>query len=191
TLSVFLELAEISQIVIIAHADDAYIDSYTALSDKIIIKKIGGQTRAQSVLNGIVSLNCDANDWVLVHDAARCCLSKALVQKLLAHLATDPVGGILALPASDTIKQGSATIIEKTINRDTVYLAQTPQMFRHRVLATALIAADLALVTDEASAVEQLGLPVKLVTGDATNIKVTYPLDLKLAELFLSAGAAI
>jgi 2-C-methyl-D-erythritol 4-phosphate cytidylyltransferase len=130
------------------------------------------------------------NDWVLVHDAARPCLSVALLDRLLQALATDAIGGILALPVADTLKAGDdERRIVRTVDRSGLWQAQTPQMFRFRVLERALAEADVAAVTDEASAVEALGLQPRLVEGDATNLKVTYARDMVLAELILRQRA--
>jgi len=185
TLEVFVKLEEISQIVIVANAADSQIDSYSQLSAKIQIQKVGGNTRGISVFNGLNTLNCAADDWVLVHDAARCCIQRSQVLQLLNQLKHDAVGGILAIPATDTLKEVVDGVILRTLDRNAIYLAQTPQMFRYKVLKTALNQTNLVTLTDEASAVEQLGLEVKLVMGNRTNIKVTYPDDLEWAELIL------
>jgi 2-C-methyl-D-erythritol 4-phosphate cytidylyltransferase len=129
----------------------------------------------------------DASDWVLVHDAARPCLSSADLTKLIAACEADEVGGILALPVADTVKRGIDTI-EKTEDRSDLWLAQTPQMFRAGTLLHALRRAR-GPVTDEASAVEQLGLKPRLVRGSRDNLKVTWPEDLPLAEAILGRRA--
>jgi len=124
------------------------------------------------------------DDWMLVHDAARACLTPAHVETLMAEVANDPVGGILAVPVADTLKRaGEGQRIAATVPREGLWQAQTPQMFRHGLLLDALEFAPS--VTDEASAVEALGLQPKLVAADATNLKITYPLDLHLAEWIL------
>ncbi len=186
TLNVFLSIPLIEQIIIVANPYDSYIDSYVNLSAKIIIHKVGDTTRAGSVLNGLKQLNCKPDDWILVHDAARCCITPENVNELILQLQNDNVGGILAIAATDTLKLGLDNVIKETIDRSKVYLAQTPQMFRYGVLYKALDATDLDQITDEASAVERLGLPVHLVKGDVTNIKVTYPFDLHIARLLFS-----
>jgi len=125
-------------------------------------------------------------DWVLVHDAARCLLQPAWVQRLIDAVADDAVGGLLALPVADTVKreEGSARV-EQTIPRDRLWLAQTPQMFRLALLQRALAQAG-AQVTDEASAVEALGLRPLLVPGAWENLKITWPADFALAERLLA-----
>ena len=149
----------------------------------------GGATRAASVFNGLVAVRDEvgASDWVLVHDAARPCIGGAEVDRLLAALADDDTGGLLAVPVSDTLKRagGDARVV-CTEQRDGLWLAQTPQMFRYQLLLEALRAAEFALVTDEASAIEMLGLQPRIVMGSPRNIKVTYPEDLALAESILT-----
>ena len=148
----------------------------------------GGATRAASVFNGLLAVRDEvaASDWVLVHDAARPCLGSAEVDRLLAALADDDTGGLLAVPVADTLKRagGDARVV-RTEQRDGLWLAQTPQMFRYQLLLEALRVAEFALVTDEASAIEMLGLQPRIVMGSPRNIKVTYPEDLALAESIL------
>jgi 2-C-methyl-D-erythritol 4-phosphate cytidylyltransferase len=154
----------------------------------------GGATRAASVFNGLLAVRDEVgeSDWVLVHDAARPCLGGAEVDRLLAALGDDDTGGLLAVPVSDTLKRaggGDARVV-RTEQRDGLWLAQTPQMFRYQLLLEALRVAEFALVTDEASAIEMLGLQPRMVMGSPRNIKVTYPEDLALAESILRAGAS-
>lgn len=144
----------------------------------------GGRTRAESVLNGLLASELEPDDWVLVHDAARPCLSQAQLARLIGELRDDEVGGILAVPVADTLKRADAADrIARTESRAGLWQAQTPQMFRAGLLLQALQQA--RDVTDEASAVETLGLKPKLVESDSANFKVTYPQDLLLAELLL------
>lgn len=192
TLDVFLSIKQIHQIIIVANPNDSYIKRYETLSTRICIQYVGGETRALSVLNGLYKVSCSPDSWVLVHDAARCCITSNLILNLLKELQNDPVGGILAIPAIDTVKVvENNNIIKKTIPRNHIYLAQTPQMFRYQILFTALKSCinnciNKYNLTDEASAVETLGLPIKIVMGSCQNIKVTYPEDLQLAEFILS-----
>jgi 2-C-methyl-D-erythritol 4-phosphate cytidylyltransferase len=153
----------------------------------------GGPSRAASVFNGLMAINgcMDSNDWVLVHDAARPCLSLRELERLFDELLADDVGGLLALPVTDTLKQADAsTRVNATVARDGLWRALTPQMFRYRLLVEALHRSLQAPVTDEASAIERLGLKPRLVEGAATNIKVTFPEDLMLAQAILSRGGA-
>lgn len=145
----------------------------------------GGQTRAESVANGLLASELEPDDWVLVHDAARPCLSAHLLARMISELRDDPVGGILAVPVADTLKRADAQQrIAHTEPREGLWQAQTPQMFRAGVLAEALHRCNT--VTDEASAIEALGLQPKLVASDTSNFKVTYPQDIVLAESLLN-----
>lgn len=188
TLEVFIHLPIIEQIIIVVNPHDKHIDEYAAISPKIVIARVGGEYRAQSVLNGLRYLSCHGEDWVLVHDAARCCISAELIQNLIDKVGSHPVGGILATIATDTIKLGQNNKILQTLNREQIYLAQTPQMFRYKVLLSALNNTDLANTTDEAACVEQLGLEVCLIEGSQRNIKVTYPEDIALAKFYLGVN---
>ena len=155
----------------------------------------GGETRRDSVYNGLVAAMAavQADDWMLVHDAARPCLPARDLESLVREAGGDEIGGILALPAADTVKKASkdeagAVRIAGTEDRGQLWLAQTPQMFRCGLLAQALRDARGA-VTDEAGAIEQLGLRPRLVAGSRENIKVTYPGDLGIAEAILARRA--
>ena len=177
---------QLTTVFVVLSPQDEWFKSYdwSAFGDKLQPLYCGGATRAESVQNGLLMSELDADDWVLVHDAARPCLTQALIAKLIAELRHDPVGGLLAAPVADTLKR--ATVegrIAHTEDRNGLWGAQTPQMFRVGLLAQAL---DSAIqVTDEASAVEALGLHPKLIASDTTNFKVTYPQDLHLAALLL------
>jgi 2-C-methyl-D-erythritol 4-phosphate cytidylyltransferase len=156
----------------------------------------GGPTRADSVLNGLEALalaGADARDWVLVHDAARCLIDAEDVKRLIRACEHDPVGGLLALPLADTLKAAetdAAGVARSgaTLARAGKWLAQTPQMFRLGQLSDALHAArerGFEHITDEASAIEALGLLPRLVPGHPMNLKLTYPADFALAEVLL------
>lgn len=160
---------------------------WSAFGDKVQPLYCGGETRRDSVYNGLVAMasTMDPEDWVLVHDAARPCLPPKDLQTLLAEGSTDAVGAILALPAADTVKtatkdEAGVVRIGGTLDRAFVWLAQTPQMFRGGLLMRALAQAPGA--TDEASAIEVLGLRPRLVAGSRENLKVTYPEDIAVAE---------
>jgi len=148
------------------------------------VARCGGATRAQTVANGLAVLaqrGVQAHDWVLVHDAARCLIEPAWVDRLIDACLDDEVGGLLALPLADTLKQEEGGRVAATLPRAHKWAAQTPQMFRLGLLRRALEQAGPA-VTDEAGAVEALGLSPRLVEGDAANLKVTWPSDFRLAE---------
>jgi len=155
--------------------------------ERIGVLRCGGATRAETVLNGLdaIAKVCAADDWVLVHDAARPCLPAESLSRLLDEVADDAVGGLLAVPVADTLKRADAeSRVEATVPRAGLWQAQTPQMFRHGTLTEALRKAGSDM-TDEASAIEQLGLRPRLVESDSRNLKVTYPQDLELAGLIL------
>ncbi|MCU0842460.1 MAG: 2-C-methyl-D-erythritol 4-phosphate cytidylyltransferase [Thiobacillaceae bacterium] len=178
----------IARTYVVLSADDGYWDGHDwADCAKLRVLHCGGATRAESVLNGLkaVAGEVAADDWMLVHDAARPCLSQFLLQCLLDEVGGDAVGGILAAPVADTLKrEGDAGRIRETVPRAGLWGAQTPQMFRHGLLRQALETAGLE-VTDEASAVEALGLAPLLVESDLTNLKVTFPRDLEFAAWLL------
>ncbi|MBC7484592.1 MAG: 2-C-methyl-D-erythritol 4-phosphate cytidylyltransferase [Rhizobacter sp.] len=153
--------------------------------------RVGGATRAQTVANGLDELvrrGAAPQDWVLVHDAARCLVRPEWIDALIDACLADAVGGLLALPVADTLKaEGEGAQlgrVQATIARHARWQAQTPQMFRLQALRDALAAAG-ANVTDEASAIEAQGLSPRLVQGALENFKVTYPADFDLAERLL------
>ena len=163
---------------------------WSAFAGKLEPLYCGGATRAASVFNGLLAANdaIGATDWVLVHDAARPCLGRSELDRLIVELGDDATGGLLALPVADTLKRANREKrVMHTEPRENLWQAQTPQMFRYRLLVEALRASDPAVITDEAGAVENFGLRPKLVMGDARNLKVTYPQDLALAELILKS----
>jgi 2-C-methyl-D-erythritol 4-phosphate cytidylyltransferase len=177
---------EISTVFVVLAPDDTQFHSYdwSRFGDKLQPLFCGGKTRAESVLNGLLASELEPDEWVLVHDAARPCLTQAHLSRLIAELRDDEVGGILAVPVADTLKRADAQQrIANTEERAGLWQAQTPQMFRTGLLAQAL--QQCRNVTDEASAIEALGLRPKLVLGESSNFKVTYPQDLLLAELLL------
>lgn len=178
----------ITRVYVVLAAEDGWWADYDWSGfAKLVALRCGGASRAESVANGLRAIRdeVDAEDWMLVHDAARPCLSRALLDKLLRELAGDEVGGILAAPVADTLKRaGAGGRIRETVPREHLWGAQTPQMFRHALLLRALEQAGGA-VTDEASALEFLGLSPRLVESDLTNLKVTYPRDLEVAAWLL------
>ena len=181
-----------SVFVVLAPGDRTFASQdWTAFEGKVEPLYCGGDSRRGSVYNGILAVQdaVDADDWLLVHDAARPCLPRQDFERLLAECGADEIGGILALPIADTVKkagkdEGGALRVAGTEDRAQLWLAQTPQMFRAGLLARALKQARGA-VTDEASAVEQLGLKPRLVAGSRENLKVTFPEDLAIAEFIL------
>ena len=151
------------------------------------VARTGGATRAETVTSGLdvlASRGARADDWVLVHDAARCLIRAEWVDTLIDACAGDAVGGLLALPLADTLKEEHAGRVAATVDRAGKWQAQTPQMFRLGVLRDALARAG-ADVTDEASAIEACGLAPKLVRGSLENFKLTFPADFALADRLL------
>jgi len=178
--------AEIATVFVVLSPGDTQFHTYdwSRYGEKLQPLFCGGATRAESVANGLLASELEADDWVLVHDAARPFLTQSLLNKMITELRDDAVGGILAVPVADTLKRADARQrIAATEPREGLWQAQTPQMFRAGLLVEAL--ARCKNVTDEASAVEALGLQPKLVPGDSGNFKVTYPQDVVLAELLL------
>jgi 2-C-methyl-D-erythritol 4-phosphate cytidylyltransferase len=150
----------------------------------------GGPTRSCSVFNALVAVRnqVDDDDWIIVHDAARPCLSTAEIDRLFRTVNDDDIGGLLALPVADTLKRADEhNRVVATAPREGLWRALTPQMFRYRLLVEALHRTQTDPVTDEAAAIERLGLRPTLVVGAATNIKVTYADDLAFAQLVLAA----
>lgn len=177
--------------VTVALAEDDGIFDELVRPDWPEVKTVtGGDSRAQTVLNGLEAI-LDAEptcEWVLVHDAARPCLSRPALQRLLEEGLKTETGAILACPVSDTLKwAGDDGHIDRTIDRSRCWAAQTPQLFRAKQLAYQLGAAMAAstLPTDEASVMEQAGIRPLLVKGNPSNIKITGTEDLMLAEFIL------
>jgi 2-C-methyl-D-erythritol 4-phosphate cytidylyltransferase len=175
--------SRIDRVVVVVAPDDARIDALR-LDARVHVARVGGDSRAASVRAGLDALHglAAADDWVLVHDAARPCLSPRDLAALINQVAADAVGGLLAQPLADTLKRGEGGRVAVTLDRSGLWRAATPQMFRIGLLRRALDAPGvLETVTDEASAVEQLGLAPLLVVCQATNLKVTTADDLPLA----------
>ena len=172
--------------------EDLFAERIAAMPglEATLVLRCGGATRAETVLNGLREMEKHGvldNDWVLVHDAARPCLSAAALNRLIDEIGTDVVGGILAVPVSDTIKRGDDyQRVTKTELRAGLWHAQTPQMFRVGTLRNALQNAKLDVITDEASAIEAAGMRPKLVMGERQNIKVTYADDIPFVEWLLA-----
>lgn len=189
TLERILSVSEISAIAVALGPEDGYWNDLPVAKNPRIIRAAGGQERSDSVYSALKSLEdrAQSDDWVLVHDAARLCLTKGDVEKLISTLCHDPVGGILALPVSDTLKTVNQGLIIGTPDRSATWRALTPQMFRYGLLKAALedAAEKGNLVTDEASAIELKGYQPRIVEGRPDNIKITRPEDLPLAAFYL------
>lgn len=196
TLGAMLEIEEIVHCLLVVSPTDHEIEhllekhiSHSKSFARLSVEKIGGETRSESVLAGLKAIRhwgAQEDDWVLVHDAARCLVQSNWVQKLIDECRYDEVGGILAWPMSDTLKQSLGERIEQTLERQNKWLAQTPQMFKLGPLIQAIEAAP-GFMTDESSAMEAQGFAPKLVQASALNIKVTYADDFLWADAWLAA----
>lgn len=187
---------QVSAVFVVLAANDEHFarHDWSAFAGKLNPLYCGGDSRRDSVLNGLAAVRgaVDADDWMLVHDAARPCLPAGDLRKLLDEGAGDAIGAILALPVAETVKragkdEGGVQRIAATEDRAQLWLAQTPQLFRVGLLLEALTQA--ANATDEAAAVEALGLRPRLVLGSRENLKVTFPEDLAIAEALLGRRA--
>ncbi len=189
TLRRLLDEPRIAGIVVPLAADDPFGQAIVARLGARVVATVGGAERCHSVLNGLDAVpQAAADDWALVHDAARPCLRAGDLAALIERLEGNPCGGILAVPVRDTLKRCAPDgTIEHTVDRNQLWHALTPQMFRLSVLREALRAALAAqrLVTDEAQAIELAGFVPRVVEGHADNIKITRPEDLPLADYYL------
>jgi 2-C-methyl-D-erythritol 4-phosphate cytidylyltransferase len=197
TLQALVRVSRIEKIIVVLSPEDQHWRGLVAndgsvwatLSARVETINVGGKSRRDSVLNGLNTMSGSeqSNTWIMVHDAARPCIRSELVEQFIDELENDSVGGLLALPLSDTIKLDDGNLrVAKTLSRENIWRAQTPQMFKFDLLQKALTASPNA--TDEAEAIEATGHQPKLVMGDSANLKVTYTTDLKLAKMLLSEG---
>jgi 2-C-methyl-D-erythritol 4-phosphate cytidylyltransferase len=188
-LDAFLASPLIAHTYVVVSAEDGVIDTVVP-EQGVTVLRCGGATRMETILNALQALHGSlaADDQVLVHDAARPGLTPALIEKLISEVGDHAAGGLLALLVVDTVKKaGPGGLSAQTVPRDGLWLAQTPQMFRYALLHRALSQApDPQAITDDASAVEALGLAPRLVEGHPRNLKVTLPRDIHTAELYLA-----
>ena len=180
----------ISGFIVALDKKDSYFKSSNFAKDpKLISIATGGKERFNSVLNALNALdqNAKPNDWVLVHDAARPCIRKEDINKLIEEVADDKVGGILANRIVDTVKQINNGGLVSTIDRQKLYIAQTPQMFRYAILKDSIEKAieSNVHITDESEALESLNYSIRIVEGSSSNIKITTQEDIHLANYFL------
>lgn len=195
SLDCFLKHPEIAGVVVALHEGDQHWATLSVASNEKIHTVVGGESRADSVNNAVeylINTPADDKDFVLVHDAARPCLRYSDLELLISTLETDEVGGVLASPVSDTLKlvkskEQTVNTVSETLDRDKIWRAFTPQMFRLKLLKQALThSKDKSIViTDEASAIEAINQQVKLLKGHSDNIKITHQEDLELAEVIL------
>jgi 2-C-methyl-D-erythritol 4-phosphate cytidylyltransferase len=192
TLSRLLASGSFSAVAVAISLEDPYWPELEISRHPDVITAPGGKERADSVLSALKSLQgkADENDWVLVHDAARPCLTASDIHLQIDRLKNDAVGGILALSSHDTLKHVDGDTITATIDRKHVWRALTPQMFKYGMLRDALQQTEgNPAITDEASALELLGYQPKIVEGRPDNIKITRPEDLALAQFYMEQQA--
>jgi 2-C-methyl-D-erythritol 4-phosphate cytidylyltransferase len=187
----FLARTDCAGIVVVVAAEDKQWAALDLSRNPRVATAVGDAERWGSVQRGLQSLRdrVAQDDWIMVHDAARPCLSRHDLQQLIGAVQADAVGGLLAAPVSDTLKRSDhGGRVEATVDRTGLWRALTPQMFRYGLLDRALTeaAARRISVTDEAQAVELLGSRPRLVAGSADNIKITVPEDLQRAEHILA-----
>lgn len=191
TVCIFQNHPSIDMTVVVVSPEDVLADGFQTAFAGVEVWKIGGRTRAETVRNGVEKLLetglASADDNILVHDAARCCLPSEALTRLIEQAGNAAEGGILAIPVADTLKRADGGNISATVDRSGLWQAQTPQLFRAGLLCRALAAENLEGITDEASAVEKLGIRPLLVQGDARNLKLTQPQDAYIVRLLLDA----
>jgi 2-C-methyl-D-erythritol 4-phosphate cytidylyltransferase len=199
TLAALAAVPEIDATLVVLAPDDVHFERHVVPRPTLWSTHTGGATRAASVRAGLEALRergLAEDTWVLVHDAARCLLGAAAVQRLIEACREDAVGGLLAWPLADTLKQADADLPSPravaTVDRAAKWLAQTPQMFRLGLLHRALVQGEARglAITDEASAIEALGLAPRLVPGEFENFKITWPADFALAARLLATTPA-
>jgi 2-C-methyl-D-erythritol 4-phosphate cytidylyltransferase len=186
--------ARIDLVFVVEAPDDERWSGLVVDSERVEFLPVGGATRAETVRNGLVALASRTadDDRVLVHDAARPCLTEEQLGRLIDEVGEDESGGLLATPLSDTLKRGEDGRVGFTLDREGLYCAQTPQLFRIGSLRAALASLHgLDEVTDESSALERSGHAPKLVAGASSNLKVTTADDLVLARAILASQGRI
>lgn len=193
SLQCLLASGQVAAVMVALHPDDRHWEQLALSADQRVHTTVGGAERCDSVLAALVALGAlaDDEDWVLVHDAARPCLQLADLDALIGTVTGSGIGGILAEPVVDTVKLADGQgRVQRTLDREALWRAQTPQMFALGALRSALESArnNGVAVTDEAAAIEMVGQPVQLVAGSSRNLKVTVPADLELAGWYLSQG---
>ncbi len=185
SISVFLDHPLIEKIMVCLSEEDQYFKELTIAQHEKIKTTLGGKTRAESVFRGLQQLNIDPQDWVLVHDAARPLLSKKDLDHLITTLKDHTIGGLLGAPLTSSIKYVENFQVKKNVMRENLWEAFTPQMFRYELLYNAL--ENNFYSTDCSSAVSLRGHQPLMVQGDPLNLKITFPNDLKIAEIFLKS----
>lgn len=190
TLNTLFQTPEINQIAVVIAPDDSYFDQFDwSMFDSLIVLRVGGISRFKSVQQGFKALSkiytIESQDWLMTHDAARCCIKRNDISDFINYLKPNKVGGLLAIPISDSLKKIQQGSVSQTMNRADLWLAQTPQMFRAIFFVKAL--QKIGNFSDEAEVIEKLGYKPSVVMGSRDNIKITYPSDLNFVETFLAS----
>jgi len=199
TLAAFAAVEAIERVVVVIAERDGWFDDLAIDSSRVDVFRVGGASRDATVANGLRAMRgmADDDDWILVHDAARCGITPALIAALIERVEGDDVGGLLALPLDDTVKRAALGTVDlhpsvaETIDRHGLWRAQTPQMFRYGLLRDAIADAHVRgiAMTDESSAIEIAGLRALLVPGSSRNFKVTTADDLAMMDRLLRTDA--
>jgi len=193
TVMALLSHPRINQVILVLSEHDQYFSQLALAKHKKLVRVNGGKERVDSVLNGLKKIDQSKYPWVLVHDAARPCVSHADIDNLISRCLTHNYGGVLATPVRDTMKRGKLqqstfSLIKNTVEREDLWHALTPQLYKTKELTDAIeqgIAQGLH-ITDESSAMEFANLPSLLVLGSSENIKITHPNDLALATFYIN-----
>lgn len=188
--NIFSRIPQIQKIIVALHPDDHWWPTLQLSHPEKVMTVIGGKERVDSVLLALQFLKNTANenDFILVHDAVRVGITEENILNLIAESKDHVVGGLLGLPIVDTIKKvDDNNCVEKTISRENLWAAQTPQCFRYALLTEAIQHAlsEKQMITDESSAIEYQGHHPIMIMGDVRNFKITFPEDLLLAEKLL------
>lgn len=191
----FLQIPFINKIVIAIASNDPFAKQLATLNNERIEFTTGGETRAESVLNALNHIEpyCKQDDWVIVHDSVRPCLTNNELESFIALLPTAACGALLAVPVTDTLKNVQDHRVQSSLDRRNIWRAQTPQAFPFSILKNAISSAvdDISSITDESSAIERMGHNPLIVKGLESNIKITYPEDLDLARYHLTRPRTI
>ena len=189
TLKKLLAVNNVKKIIVSLHAEDDHWQTLDCARNPKIHTVIGGKERSDSVLAALKYIQHQARerDWIMIHDAARACIMNETIELMLTAMEDEDIGGVLAVASDDTLKQVTDQRIHSTLDRRTIWRAQTPQMFRYQLLYRCLSNAisNNHPITDDASAIEIAGYAPRIISGRKDNIKITHPEDLHFAEFIL------
>ena len=189
TLEKLLAINNVEKIIVSLHPEDRHWQTLNCAQNPKIQTVIGGKERSDSVLAALkhIQHQAEERDWIIVHDAARPCIMNETIELMLTEMQDEEIGGILAVASDDTLKKVTGQRVHSTLDRRTVWQAQTPQIFRYQLLYQCLgkAIASSHPITDDASAIEMAGHAPKIIPGRKDNIKITHPEDLHFAEFIL------